>query len=149
MSRIERLQVTNHERWGKAGEDLGHRQQLSRGTRTSIRCRKPWMNSRSNSPRRKYSRTVPGSLHADQIRLFGPGDDIGTPAAESDDRRFPRPCSMSRARPIRFPPFYKRLFNGIDPGHSGRREIPGCMPNASAITRSASAPENFVISTVG
>ena len=38
------------------------------------------------------------------------------------------------------PPFYKRLFNGMDPVIPGMRNS-ACMPSVSAIIRSASVPE--------
>ena len=37
------------------------------------------------------------------------------------------------------PPFYKRLFNGIDPVIPEDETSSRCMPSASATTRSASA----------
>ena len=111
--RIERMQVTNHERWGNLVKTWATGKTISKMT-IPIRCPTRWMSSRNNSPRPKCSLTVPDRFK--HIKFVAQEQDTITVklppkvTIEDSEALLNQPGST-----YPLPPFYKRLFNGIDP----------------------------------
>jgi hypothetical protein len=108
MGRIERLQVTNHERWGKLV--------------------KTWATG-NNYLEDENEYPLPTTMEEFKEQL-----------AKAQVFATVRPCSTSRAQPIRF----RRSTNVCSTAStrsSRKTRSSGCMPNASATTRSPSVPE--------
>ena len=85
--------------------------------------------------------TVPDRFKQIKFVTQEHGHDRGTLAAEVEIEDSEELLNQPGAT-YPLPPFYKRLFNGMDPVIPEARSS-RCMPNVSATTRSAPAPESL------
>ena len=110
---LERMQVTNHERWGNLVKTWSTgKNYLDDDNEYPIPTTVDQF--KEQLAKAQVFMSISGPLHESEFRRAASGYDRGTLAARPGDRGF-RGEAQPAGSDLSASPFYKRLFNGMDP----------------------------------